>query len=153
MAQELCGDTVHILLADDDSIDTEMVKRCLSKHKVSNPLVCVTDGVEALQILRGDNGHEKLPQPCIIILDINMPRKNGFQFMREMREDPHMRNNIVFMLTTSAGDSDRRLAYDLQAAGYFLKNQTSDFIQMLGEYCRINVFPRDGIPENYASSI
>lgn len=147
------SETVHILLADDDMVDTEMVRRCLEKHNIKNPLICVTDGVEALNALRGADGQDKVPQPCIIILDINMPRMNGFQFMRELREDPHMRNNIVFMLTTSAGDSDRRLAYDLQAAGYFLKKQTSDFVQLLGHYCRLNVFPKKGIPLNYGSSL
>ncbi len=144
---------IHILLADDDMIDTQMVKRCLQKNNITNPLTCVTDGIEALEALQGLGGRSKVPQPCIILLDINMPRMNGFQFMHAMREDPFMRNNVVFMLTTSAGDSDRRLAYDLQAAGYFLKKNTPDFITLLGHYCRLNVFPEQQIPVNYASSV
>ena len=144
---------IHIVLADDDAIDREMVKRSLKKHGLENPLTCVTDGVEALEVLRGTGGRAMVPQPCIVIVDINMPRMNGFQMMQEMRSDPHMRNNVIFMLTTSAGDPDRRLAYELQAAGYFLKKHTADFVQLLGQYCRLNVFPEKRIPANYASSV
>ena len=142
----------HILLVEDDSIDKEMVLRSFKKSNINNPLVCVRDGVEALEALKGEQGRDKIPQPCIVLLDINTPRMNGFQLMRVMREDPFLRNNVVFMLTTSAGSSDRRLAYDLHAAGYFLKQDTADFVKLLSQYCKLNVFPARP-PENYANSV
>lgn len=146
------GRQVHILLVEDDAIDTEMVKRSIRGADITNPLICVHDGIEALETLRGEGGREKIPQPCIIILDINTPRMNGFQLMQTLRQDPFMRNNVVFMLTTSSGSSDRRLAYDLHAAGYFLKQDTADFMKLLCQYCKLNVFPARA-PENYANTV
>lgn len=132
---------IPILLVEDDEIDIELVRRMLKKANVANPLHTARDGTEALEVLRGQNGRDKLPQPCLILLDINMPRMNGFELLEKMRGDADMKRNVVFMLTTSARDEDVMAAYDLQAAGYILKKDTEALAGILHEYCRINAFP------------
>lgn len=132
---------VPILLVEDDEIDIELVRRTLSKANVAGTLHTARDGVEALEVLSGQNGQDKLPQPCLMLLDINMPRMNGFELLEKMRGDADMKRNVVFMLTTSARDEDVTAAYDLNAAGYILKKDTQALAGILSEYCRINEFP------------
>lgn len=129
--------SVPILLVEDDEVDAEAVRRAVKRTGIGNPLYAVSDGIDALHMLQGGT----IKQPCIILLDINMPRMNGFQFLGEMRKDEVMRRNIVFMLTTSARSEDVRTAYSHQAAGYFLKESLDDFIPLLHGYCRSNTFP------------
>lgn len=131
----------NILLVEDDEIDIETVQRVFKKAGITAKISTARDGVEGLEALRGENGHKKMQQPCIILLDINMPRMNGFQFLQNMREDAYMRQNVVFMLTTSARNADRSLAYDHSAAGYVLKENVSDLADILNRYCKINKFP------------
>ncbi|MEX2491748.1 MAG: response regulator [Nitrospirales bacterium] len=133
--------TIPILLVEDNRIDIEVVRRALQKANIPNPLYTVLDGVEALEILTGNNGREKIPQPCLILLDINMPRMNGFELLEAMCRDDTIRHNVVFMLTTSARNEDKLTAYSLNAAGYILKENLRPFITLLGEYCRINEWP------------
>ncbi|MCK6418555.1 MAG: response regulator, partial [Alphaproteobacteria bacterium] len=96
---------------------------------------------EALAMMRGEAGHEKLPQPCIVLMDINMPRMNGFQLLVEMRKSEELRQNIVFMLTTSAREEDKKRAYELNIAGYVLKENLAAFAEMLRNYFLVNEFP------------
>jgi CheY-like chemotaxis protein len=130
-----------ILLVEDDAIDTEAVRRALKKENVSNPLVSACDGIEALEILTGQNGQEKIPQPCLVLLDINLPRMNGLQLLEEMRKDDSMRQNVVFMLTTSARDHDKLIAYNLQIAAYVLKENLPTLARLIADYSRINEMP------------
>lgn len=131
---------IPILLVEDDEVDAELVRRMLKKAEVTNTLHMARDGAEALDVLSGSNGRAKLPQPCLVLLDINMPRMNGFELLERLRQDREMRRNVVFMLTTSARDEDVRAAYDLNAAGYILKKDTRALAALLLEYCRINEF-------------
>jgi CheY-like chemotaxis protein len=108
---------VSILLVEDDEVDVMNVKRAFSKNNIKNELFVAGNGVEALDMLR--NGINPLPK--IIILDINMPKMNGIEFLKEMRADENLKNISVFVMTTSNEDSDKINAYNLNVAGYILK--------------------------------
>jgi CheY-like chemotaxis protein len=131
---------VPILLVEDDEIDAEAVKRVLKKEHITNPFFIACDGVEALALLTGSTSHERLPQPCLILLDINLPRMNGLELLNEIRKDKILKQNVVFILTTSSRESDKAAAYGLQAAGYILKDNLKSFSNVLAGYCRINEF-------------
>lgn len=113
---------IHILLVDDDDVDVRVVKRAFQRQKINNPMTVARDGVEALEMLRGENGHTAVPQPLLILLDLKMPRMGGLQFLEHLREDPAFHRTVVFVLTTSADDSDRQAAYDQNIAGYLVKS-------------------------------
>jgi CheY-like chemotaxis protein len=136
---------VRILLVEDDDGDFKMVERAFRKAKIVNPLVRAHDGVEALDVLRGASGKEKLRRPYLIFSDISMPRMDGLTFVRQLRNDPELRQAVVFMLTTSKHDEDREAAYDLNVAGYILKeNAGMSFLQLvdlIGGYVRIVEMP------------
>ncbi len=114
---------VNLFIVEDDEVDVRAIKRALEKQHVANPMFTARDGVEALQILRGQDGHEKLPHPCLIMLDLNMPRMNGIAFLRALRADPELADSIVFVLTTSNSEEDRTAAYKEHVAGYLLKSK------------------------------
>ena len=113
---------VNILLVEDDSVDVINVQRAFKKNNIQNPLSIAKNGIEALNMLRGENGYEKIdPQPQIILLDLNMPQMNGIEFLKEVRKDTLLRTISVFVMTTSSDDKDRMDAYNLNVAGYILK--------------------------------
>ena len=114
------GQTVHVLLVEDDEIDAEQMVRSFRKLKIGNPITIVENGYEALNVLRGEGGYARLPRPYIILLDINMPRMNGLEFLRAIRQDEELQRSIVFVLTTSKNEEDIVAAYSAQVAGYFL---------------------------------
>ena len=108
---------VNILLIEDDEVDVMNVKRAFSKNNIKNKLFVAGNGVEALDMLRTSI----VPLPRIIILDINMPKMNGIEFLKNLREDESLKNISVFVMTTSNEDSDKINAYNLNVAGYILK--------------------------------
>ncbi|MBL0097783.1 MAG: response regulator [Bacteroidetes bacterium] len=113
---------LNILLVEDDSVDVMNVQRAFKKNNITNPLHIAFNGVEALNMIRGSNGRPKLnPKPRIILLDINMPKMNGLEFLRELRNDPELKSTTVFVMTTSNDDQDKVEAYRLNVAGYILK--------------------------------
>jgi len=116
--------TVNILLVEDDEVDIKNVKRAFKKNNISNPLLIARNGLEALDVLKGNvsAGIEKAnPIPKIILLDLNMPKMGGLEFLEEIRHDPELRKLSVFVMTTSDEESDKVAAYDLNVAGYILK--------------------------------
>ena len=131
---------VSILLIDDDELDTEVFRRGLIKKNLSYSLHIARDGIEGLEILRGQEGKTKLPKPYIILLDMNMPRMNGIEFLSELRSDPELSSSLVFMLTTSMNQEDLSIAYRHNIAGYIIKNDICDgflsAIDMLDSYCK-----------------
>jgi CheY-like chemotaxis protein len=139
------GRGFHILLVEDDEVDAEVVIRAFQRQKIGNPFKIVSNGIEALQVLRGENGVERLPRPYIILLDINMPSLNGLEFLHAIRQDSDLRRSIVFVLTTSNNDEDKMAAYNEQIAGYLLKSSAGeDFmnvIRLLDSYQLIVEFP------------
>jgi len=137
--------TVTILLVDDDKVDTMAVRRSFRELRIANPVIEARNGIEALECLRGENGHEKLLSPCLVLLDLNMPRMGGIEFLDELRSDPSLHCTLVFVLTTSAAEEDRMRAYDKNVAGYVLKHSPGqsflDSIGMLEHYWRVIEFP------------
>ena len=137
---------VQVLLVDDDDVDVDVVKRGFRKHKIANPIVVAQDGVEAIEILRGAGDRQPLPRPYVILLDLNMPRMNGIEFLKVLRQDPKLHDSIVFVLTTSENESDLLQAYNEHVAGYMVKSQVGpsfkNAIDMLSQYWTVVVLPR-----------
>lgn len=124
---------VTILLVDDDDGDAKAVRRAFSKAKIANPIERAQDGVEALDMLRGDNGRTAIRSPFLLLVDLNMPRMNGIDLVRALRNDAQLRRTIVFLLTTSKSEEDIAAAYDLNVAGYIVKqNAGADFLNLVG---------------------
>jgi len=107
----------NILLVDDDDLDVMNVKRAFEKAKVPAPLYVASSGYEALEMLRSG----AVPRRRLILLDLNMPRMNGIEFLERLRADPELRGIPVVVLTTSADDRDRAAAYRHCVAGYMIK--------------------------------
>lgn len=145
----ISGKHIHILLVEDDDIDAEAVMRGFKTQRIANPFTWVRDGVEALAVLQRKEGYPTVPWPLMILLDINMPRMNGIEFLQTLRKDPELRRSVVFVLTTSDRDEDMMAAYDEQIAGYLLKSRAGrDFVElvsMLDAYWRIVEFPDEGV--------
>lgn len=120
---------LNILLVEDDQVDVMNVKRAFEKNRITNPLHVASDGVEGLETLR--NG--KLPRDRrLVLLDLNMPRMNGIEFLREVRRDPELQSTPVVVLTTSNDDRDKVDAYNLNVAGYLLKPVTFvNFVEVM----------------------
>ena len=106
-----------LLLVEDDRVDAMTVRRSLKQIGATNPIFHVTDGELALAFLRDPAN----PRPGLILLDINMPRMNGIEFLRLAKEDPALRSIPVVILTTSQEDKDRFESFNLSAAGYMMK--------------------------------
>ena len=138
-------DAATILLIEDDSVDAMAVKRAFRDLKIANPIVEAHNGIEALEHLRGGHGHAPLRWPCLVLLDLKMPRMGGHEFLAIVRDDPSLRSLLVFVLTTSELEEDRTRAYDKNIAGYVLKHNTNrDFaekIRILVEYWRTITLP------------
>lgn len=136
---------VTVLLVEDDDFDVEAVIRAFRKAKVANPVVVAEDGVEALEMLRGDGGKPKVRRPYLVLLDLNMPRMSGLEFLKALRADPELTETIVFVLTTSDHERDRHEAYKEHVAGYLVKDRVGDdflkLINMLDSYWRVVEFP------------
>jgi len=113
-----------ILLVEDDEVDIMNVKRAFKKNNISNPLVVAHNGLEALEILRSDA--IDAPRPKIVLLDLNMPRMGGIEFLKEIRQDPELSSLSVFVMTTSNEDGDKIDAFNLNVAGYILKPLSMD---------------------------
>ena len=136
---------VNILLVEDDEVDVKAVRRAFRDLKIANPVVEAVDGIEALEILRGDNGKARLAHPYLILLDLNMPRMGGLEFLAEIRKDPELQRSVVFVMTTSAAEEDRFKAYNMNVAGYVLKHSPGhtfmEAVSMLEHYWRVIEFP------------
>ncbi|MDT8437450.1 MAG: response regulator [Wenzhouxiangellaceae bacterium] len=119
---------VQLLLVEDDDVDAMAVRRALNKHRIANPVLRAHDGVEALEML-----HRDITQPpVIVLLDLNMPRMNGLEFLDQLRADPVWSSVVVFVLTTSAAESDIDAAYRRHVAGYIVKkNAGADFVEAI----------------------
>jgi len=112
---------LNILLVEDDEVDVMNVKRAFEKAHITNPLFVANNGLEALEKLRSRD----IPNyRRLILLDLNMPKMNGIEFLRELRKDPELCSLPVVVLTTSRMDRDRIESYQLNVAGYLLKPVT-----------------------------
>jgi len=136
---------VNLLLVEDDEVDVQGMKRAFAKSRIGNPITVARDGIEALEILRGENGQAKLAKPHLILLDLNMPRMNGLEFLEAIRADEDLKTSVVFMITTSKAEEDKARAYEKNVAGYIVKQDPANtFMQavaLLEHYWKIVEFP------------
>ena len=110
-------DSKPIMLVEDDTVDAMTVKRALKDLKVLNPLVRAGNGEEALAYLRDDNN----VKPCVILLDLNMPKMNGIEFLKVAKADEKLKRIPAIVLTTSKDDQDRIQTFQLNVAGFIVK--------------------------------
>lgn len=123
------NDLLNILLVEDDEVDVMNVRRAFRQNNVTNPLYVASDGIEALEKLRSG---EIPKERRLILLDLNMPRMNGIEFLRELRKDRDLCSTTVVILTTSKDEHDVFNAYDMNVAGYLVKPVTfADFCERM----------------------
>ncbi|EAQ30533.1 hypothetical cheY-like receiver domain protein [Erythrobacter sp. NAP1] len=134
----------RILIIDDDDIYSELVERALRKAAPDISVVAAEDGQEGIDVLTG-RAANPCEKPLVILLDINMPRMNGFEFLKEIRAKPELRNHVVFMFTTSEAEEDRDRAYDFGVAGYIAKSrvgpQMAGMTELLKSYASTVILP------------
>lgn len=139
------GNAVQVLLVEDDDVDVLAVKRAFRAKKIANELLVARDGVEALAMLRGAPGYRAVGRPYVILLDLNLPRLNGLEFLEIIRKDPDLETAVVFVLTTSKADEDRTAAYRQHVAGYMVKQDIGEglmaMVELLDAYWRIVELP------------
>jgi CheY-like chemotaxis protein len=112
---------IHILLVDDDPGDTLMIREAFEDNKVHNELSCVSDGVDALRFLRREGEFADAPRPDLILLDLNLPRKDGREVLAEIKSDSALSRIPVVVLTTSEAEEDILRSYALHANAYVTK--------------------------------
>ena len=120
---------LNVLLVEDDEVDVMNVRRAFQKNNIRNPLDHAGNGVEAMEMLRGS---EYPRERRLVLLDLNMPKMNGIEFLRALRADDELRGVPVVVLTTSDDERDRVEAYNLNVAGYILKPVTlANFVEAM----------------------
>ncbi len=133
-----------ILLVEDDTVDVMTVERALKDLQVASELVAIGDGEQALAYLR-DDGNAK---PCVILLDLNMPKMNGTEFMRIVKADEALRRIPVVVLTTSNSEQDISNSFGLGAAGYMVKSvdykKFMEIIKTIDLYWTLSKLPANG---------
>jgi CheY-like chemotaxis protein len=133
-----------VLLVEDDSIDAMTVKRAFKDLKVQNPLVHAVNGEEALDYLR-DEGNEK---PCVILLDLNMPKMNGIDFLKVVKDDDVLKKIPVVVLTTSTEETDVVESFELSVGGYIVKpvdyKKFVEAIRTVELYWTLSRLPKEG---------
>jgi two-component system, chemotaxis family, response regulator Rcp1 len=112
---------IEILLVEDSPADVDLTREALEDAKVRNNLSVVADGVEALAFLRREGRHARAPYPDLILLDLNLPRKDGREVLAEIKADPKLRRIPVIILTTSEAEQDIVASYNLHANCYVSK--------------------------------
>ncbi|MFB2922071.1 response regulator [Aerosakkonema funiforme] len=136
----------NLLLVDDDDVDVMTVQRALQKNNITNRLYVAANGLEALAMLR-DNDKAPIVPPTrrLILLDLNMPKMGGIEFLRELRADSELGKIPVIVLTTSNEAKDKVDAYRLNVAGYIVKPVTfSKFVEVMAavnKYWTLNEMP------------
>ena len=123
---------VDVLLVEDDPGDVVLIKEAFEFNKVHNALHVVSDGVEALDFLYRRNGHEGAPRPDLVLLDLNLPRKDGREVLEEVKADSDLRTIPIVVLTTSEAEEDILRSYDLHANAYVTRPVDFDrFIEVV----------------------
>ena len=120
------GESAGILLVEDDRVDVMTVQRALSKHKINNPLYVARTATDALAMLRGEGLDKIDAPPGLILLDLNLPRMSGIDFLRELRKDPALSDLSVIVLTSSNEPNDRAAAFRYEVEDYIVKPHSFD---------------------------
>ena len=134
------------LLVEDDEVDVMAMKRAFTRQKLANELWVATDGLGGLDILQGKHGTYPRPESVIVLLDLNMPRMNGHEFLAAVRDDPSLNRLVVFVLTSSDHQTDIAQAYDQHVAGYIVKTDVGTgglyrALELLEHYWRVVELP------------
>ena len=125
-----------IVLIDDDDVAIESATRSLRKWGVDNPIFSAMDGMAGLALLRGQSPSGRLPGAPIVMLDLNMPNMNGFEFLDALRADQELRSTVVFILSTSNSDFDRSRAYQEHVAGFMVKSALGPQFSKLANFLK-----------------
>ena len=129
---------VDILLVEDNPGDVRLTQEALKDAKVMNEIFVAKDGVEAMDFLHKKGGWKEVPLPDLILLDLNLPRKDGREVLAEIKEDPILKHIPVVVLTTSKAEEDIVKTYNLHANAYITKpvdlNRFSEIIHVLNEF-------------------
>jgi chemotaxis family two-component system response regulator Rcp1 len=112
---------IEILMVEDNERDARLADEALKDSKIRNNIYHVEDGVEAMRFLRRDEGYAEVPLPDLILLDLNLPRKDGREVLAEIKEDPRLRLIPVVVMTSSEGERDLVRTYGLHANAYVVK--------------------------------
>jgi two-component system, response regulator len=141
-------ESIEVLLVEDNPRDAELTIRALKKHNLANRLFHVQDGAEALDFLFGRGKYEGRPTnaaPKVILLDLKLPKVNGLEVLRRIKNDPNLQTIPVVVVTSSAEDPDMEAAYNLGANGYVIKpvqfEAFMDAMSKLGVYWLIMNHP------------
>ncbi len=113
--------SINILLVEDNPADADLTKENLASSKILNEIHVVEDGVEAMAFLRNEGAYADTQKPDLVLLDLNLPKKDGREVLMEMKEDPKLRRIPVVVLTSSEAEEDVIRSYDLQASAYVTK--------------------------------
>ena len=132
------SEAIEVLLVEDDPGDVLMTREAFEQHKLRNTLHVVSDGVEALSFLRQEGEYANVPRPDLVLLDLNLPRKDGREVLAEIKADPQLRRTPVVVLTTSEAEEDVLRSYDLHANAYVAK--PVDFDRFIDVVRRIDSF-------------
>jgi len=125
---------VEILLAEDNPGDVKLTRKALEKGRLANNLHVVNDGVETMQFLRGEGEYEGRPRPDLVLLDLNMPRKDGREVLEEIKGSDDLKRIPVVVLTSSEAEEDVIRSYELHANAYLTKPvDFSGFIDVVGK--------------------
>lgn len=122
---------VTLIVVEDDELDTMAIKRALRKREYNNPVHFVTSAEEALELLHKREKAERVNQPYLILLDLNMPGVGGLGFLKRIREDARLKKSTVFVITSSDYQGDIAAAYDLNVAAYLVKSKLSENLDQL----------------------
>jgi len=118
--------TAGILLVEDDRVDVMTVQRALSRYQINNPLHVARTATDALAMLRGDGVEQIRPAPQLILLDLNLPRMSGIEFLEELRGDEALKDMSVIVLTSSNEPNDREAAFKYEVEDYIVKPHSFD---------------------------
>jgi chemotaxis family two-component system response regulator Rcp1 len=113
--------SINILLAEDNPADVRLTQEAFKDGKISNNLFVVNDGIEAMAFLRKENKYKDVPYPDLFLLDLNMPRMDGREVLKEVKSDPNLKQIPIIILTTSDAEADILKSYELHANCYITK--------------------------------
>ena len=139
------GNEIKILLVEDDEVDVELLRRAFTKHGIANEVVVAGDGPEALSYLGSLSTNDRAAPAVLVLLDLNLPTMGGLEVLETVRSDERLRRSVIFVLSTSERERDKRAAYDMNVAGYLVKGKLGPALEslcrLIQSYCDTNRFP------------
>ena len=132
------AELISVLLVEDDPGDVMLIRDAFAEHKVGNMLSVVSDGVEAMEFVRGEGAYEVVERPDLVLLDLNLPRKSGAEVLAEIKGDPELSTIPVVVLTTSKSENDVLRSYQHHANAYITKpldfEHFKDIVRQIDEF-------------------